>query len=526
MSLILRPYQIEAIHNVYRYFEVKTGNPLIVIPTAGGKSLVMATFVRAVLDQFPDQRILIVTHVRELIEQNFEELKALWPEAPAGIYSAGLKKRESDAQIVFAGIQSVHKKVNEIGHCDLVLIDEAHLIPQKADAMYQKFLDGLKAFNPLLKVIGFTATPFRLDSGMLHESKNAVFTDIAFEASIRELIEAGYLARIISKKTDTELDVSGVGIRGGEFIAAELEKAVDQDDINQAVVNEICKKATDRKSLLVFCSGVDHAYHVRDVLRQHGIQTETIVGSTPTKERDQIIQDFREGKIRCLTNANVLTTGFNVPGVDLIALLRPTKSAGLYIQIVGRGCRVADKKENCLVLDFAGNIARHGPIDAIRIKRHKNDKKGEGPPSKVCPSCKSYIPAAAATCPDCGHQFPPPKIELYARPSELNILSSNDPIWIDVSNVTYNRHQKPGKPPSLKVDYRCGLITHTEWVCFEHDGYAAKKAKQWWARRAPSIPAPKTITQALSLVTKLKKPSQIAIKPNGKYVEIVSTKFA
>jgi len=211
MQLTLRNYQSAAIQAIYDYYERAKGDVCIVIPTAGGKSLVMASFVEGVLKAWPDQRILIVTHVRELIEQNHAELKRLWPEAPAGIYSAGLKQRDIAARILFAGIQSIHRRLAEVGHCDLVLIDEAHLIPRASNTMYRRFLDGLKRQNPLLKVIGFTATPFRLDSGRLHEGKDAIFTDIAFEVSVRELIDAGYLAPLVSKRMATQLDVSGVG---------------------------------------------------------------------------------------------------------------------------------------------------------------------------------------------------------------------------------------------------------------------------------------------------------------------------
>jgi DNA repair protein RadD len=159
----------------------------------------MARFIEGVLKAFPDQRILIVTHVRELIEQNHAELMRLWPEAPAGIYSAGLKQRNLTARILFAGIQSIHRRVYDVQQCDLVLIDEAHLIPRSSNTMYRRFLDGLKRINPLLKVIGFTATPYRLDSGLLHEGDGAIFTDIAFEVSVRDLIDQGYLSRLVSK---------------------------------------------------------------------------------------------------------------------------------------------------------------------------------------------------------------------------------------------------------------------------------------------------------------------------------------
>ena len=524
MSLSLRPYQSAAIDAIYSYYEEHTGNCLLSIPTAGGKSLVMSRFVEGVLKAHPDQRILIVTHVRELIEQNHGELIRLWPEAPAGIYSAGLKRREIRAQILFAGIQSIHKRVYDVQQCDLVLIDEAHLIPRSSNTMYRKFLDGLKRLNPLLKVIGLTATPYRLDSGLLHQGEGAIFTDIAYEVSVRELIDAGYLSALISKRMATELDVSGVGTRGGEFIAKDLEAAIDQDAITHSAVNEIFSYAANRKSWLIFCAGVDHAFHVRDAVRARGVTCETIVGDTPSAERDAIIMAFKAGQIRCLTNANVLTTGFNAPGVDLIAMLRPTKSAGLYVQIVGRGCRLAPGKTDCLVLDFAGNIARHGPIDAIKPKAPQSGEDGDAP-TKVCPECSSIVHAAVRHCPDCGHLFPPPEIKIDAKASHLDILSSGKPEWLPVTRVSYARHDKPGKPPSLRVDYWSGLSSHTEWVCIEHQGYARQKAASWWANRAPGLPLPTRVNDALAVSARLKCPSQIAVRPSGRFTEIVGARF-
>jgi superfamily II DNA or RNA helicase len=210
MTIQLRGYQRNAIDAIYSYFMTACGHPLVVVPTAGGKSLVMAAFIQEVLAQWPDERIIILTHVRELISQNFAELIRLWPEAPAGIYSAGLNRRDVQAPILFAGIQSVYRKAYAIQRADLVLVDEAHLIPRSANTTYRRFLGDLTRINPQLKIIGLTATPYRLDSGMLHTGGDALFDDIAFEVSVRELIDEGYLAPLISKQTTTQLDVSGV----------------------------------------------------------------------------------------------------------------------------------------------------------------------------------------------------------------------------------------------------------------------------------------------------------------------------
>lgn len=524
--LELRPYQQSAITAIYNYFEDHHGNPLVVIPTAGGKSLVMASFIDGVLKAWPDQRILIVTHVRELIAQNHAEMLGLWPEAPAGIYSAGLGRRDVEARILFAGIQSIHRRPAEIGHCDLILIDEAHLIPGKENTMYRRFLDRMKRINPKVKVIGLTATPYRLDSGMLHEGENALFSDIAYEVSVRDLIADGYLSPLVSKQPDTTLDVTGVGSRGGEFIASDLQKAVDKDVITSAAVEEIIAYGKDRKSWLAFCSGISHATHVAEEFRRRGISCATIFGDTPKDERDRIIADFKSGKIRALASMGVLTTGFNAPAVDLIAMLRPTKSAGLYVQMAGRGTRLAPDKQDCLVLDFAGNVKRHGPIDLVKPKR-PGSGDGEAP-VKVCPDCDSIVAAAALECPDCGFIFPARQVKVAPTASTLAVLSSGKPKrpeWLQVSDISYQRHNKPGGRPSLKVTYQCGLSWHSEWICLEHTGYPRTKAEIWWRERAPGIPVPRSVDAALALTNRLRRPSHISVRPSGNYTEITRARF-
>ena len=521
--LTLRPYQQAAIAAIYGYFQENKGNPIVILPTAAGKSLVAASFIEGVLKSWPDQRILIVTHVRELIAQNHAEMIGLWPEAPAGIYSAGLCKREARARILFAGIQSIHRRAAEIGHTDLVLIDEAHLIPGNSSTMYRRFLDGLARINPALKVIGLTATPYRLDSGMLHEGKNALFTDIAYEAPVRDLIDAGYLSPLVSKQPTTRLDVSKVGTRAGDFIQRDLAAAVDQEAITRAVVTEIIEHGRDRKSWLAFCSGVEHARHVAEEFARQGIICSTIFGDTPKDERDAIIVAFKRGEIRALASMGVLTTGFNAPAVDLIALLRPTKSAGLYVQMVGRGTRLAPGKENCLVLDFAGNVRRHGPIDLVRPKRPGEGGGGDAP-TKVCPKCESIIALSAAECPDCGYVFPPRAVKIAPTAATLPVLSPKVQ-WLPVHGVSYSRHDKLGGLPSLKVTYSCGLKSYSEWVCIEHPGYARQKAAEWWRKRAPGCPVPLTVDQAIAEAARLARPSAISVRPSGRYVEVSGHRF-
>nr|WP_203072195.1 DEAD/DEAH box helicase [Roseomonas ponticola] len=527
MRIHLRPYQSTAVDAVFTYFERATGNPLVVLPTGTGKSVVLAALTQRAITMWPDTRILTVTHQRELIQQNFMALVRAWPEAPAGIYSAGLSRRDIHAQILFAGIQSIHRHAYQVQRCDLVLIDEAHLLGRGDSGMYRAFLKQLNEINAgLLKVVGFTATPYRLDSGLLHEGKDRLFTDIAYEVPVLDMIQQGYLSPVIPKRTETQLDVGGVGSRGGEFIAKDLEAAVDRHEVTQAAVTEIVQHGEGRGSWLVFCSGVAHARHVRDAIREHGVSCETVTGDTPAPERDGILAAFKAGRLRCVTNANVLTTGFDAPGTDLIALLRPTKSVGLYVQMVGRGTRLAEGKDDCLVLDFAGNTARHGPIDMVDGRKKEPAGDGEAP-IKVCPECQTINHASARHCIECDYEFPPPVVKVAAQAASNALLSTQiQASWCDVTGVTYALHEKPGKPPSLRVTYECGLARHSEWVCFEHTGFPREKAVSWWRRRAPQLPPPFTVDEALQQRDVLRQPSAIQVRPVGQYTEITAVRFA
>ena len=527
MTLSLRPYQRAAIEALYDYFAASVGNPLIVMPTGTGKSVVIAGFTREAIAAYGDTRVLILTHVKELIQQNFMALLRAWPEAPAGIYSAGLSRRDIHAQILFAGIQSIHRHARQVQRCDLVLIDEAHLLGRGDSGMYRSFLTQLNEINAgLLKVVGFTATPYRLDSGMLHEGKDRLFTDIAFQVPVLDMIQQGYLCPVVPKQTTTQLDVGGVGTRGGEFIAKDLEAAVDRDEVTRAAVAEIVQHGEGRGSWLVFCSGVAHARHVRDAIREHGVSCETVTGDTPGPERDAILAAFKAGRLRCVTNANVLTTGFDAPGVDLIALLRPTKSVGLYVQMVGRGTRLAEGKDDCLVLDFAGNTARHGPIDTVDGRKKEKSEEPDEAPIKVCPECQTINHASVRRCIECDHEFPPPVVKVAPQAASNALLSTQvQATWSDVTGISYARHEKPGKPASLRVTYECGLARHSEWVCFEHTGFPRDKAVGWWRRRAGNLPPPGTVDEALQQVDQLRRPIAIQVRPAGQYTEIAAARF-
>lgn len=531
MTLQLRPYQQESIDALFDYWAAGKGNGLLVLPTGAGKSLVLAELSRRLLKDYPTLRIGIVTHVRELIQQNYLELIKLWPQAPAGIYSAGIGRRDTRAQILFCGIQSVWNKTDLLGGFDILLVDEAHLIPANTATSYGRFISRLKDDTPDLRVVGLTATPFRLDSGRLDRGEGRMFDDIVYEANVADLIEQGYLSPLISKATAQQLDVSAVPKRGDEYVPGALEIAVDKDWITRAAVDEMARFGADRRAWLAFCAGVKHSEHVRDAVRAAGFTCETVTGETPKGDRDQIIRRFREGQIRCLTSVGVLGTGFNVPHVDMIALLRPTQSAGLYLQQVGRALRKAPGKENALILDFAGLVKKHGPIDTVTMNSASKikDKDAEARVlAKECPNCASLVALNASNCPTCSFTWPlkdePPKHEATADAVSA-IISKGAPAWIEVDDVRFYVHRKDGSPDSVRVEYYCGPSIHKEWLGFQHVGFMRQKAERFWSACA-TTPIPRTTDDALSRTNELRLPAAIQIRPDGKFFSVVGRRFA
>ncbi len=520
----LRDYQTAALRALSSRWEHQRGKHLLVVaPTGSGKSLMIASLISEIVKE--GGRVLVLCHRQELIEQDTKALLDL-AGIRCGIYSAGLGIRDMGERVTVAGIQSIGKKAFLFDPWDVVIVDEAHLIPRKSETLYKKFLDQAQMANPKLKIVGFTATPYRLDSGYLHEGKGAIFDDIAYDIGISELIKEGWLSPVISKGGIEKIDVSGVHLRGVEYIPEELAHAAEDEVMVKKAVEEIVTLGQDRKGWIVFCSSVKHAQMVEEAFLLKGIQVQTITGETPSKDREKWLDHYKGEKLRCLVNVNVLTTGFDAPHTDLIALLRPTKSAGLYIQMVGRGCRVAPGKADCLVLDYAGCVMEHGPIDQVRIR--KKGEGGEEAPAKECPKCQMLLHISAKECPECGYIFPERKIAAHDESAYEGAVLSDQirSEEIKVDGVRYYLHQKAGKPDSIRVEYRCGLMTYREWLCPAHSGLPRGKFVIRWNKIGNGNP-PGNAQEFLDRRPEIGTPDKITIRqvPGSKFIEVVNVLF-
>jgi DNA repair protein RadD len=524
---MLRDYQQRTIDQLYAWFEDgNAGNPCLVLPTGSGKSHIIAALCKDAIQQWPDTTILMLTHVKELIEQNAEKMRQHWPGAPLGIYSASIGKRQLGEPITFAGIQSVRNKAKELGHIDIVIIDECHLVNHKDEGGYRALLGALQAINSSIRVIGLTATPYRLGHGFITD-KPALFDALIEPVSIEELVFKGYLSTLRSKLTKARLSVDGVHKRGGEYIEAELQAAVDTDDNNYSVVREVIKFGADRKSWLFFCAGVQHAQHVRDVLQEFGISAACVTGDTPKAERAQILSDYKAGRIRALTNANVLTTGFDAPCIDLIAMLRPTMSASLYVQMAGRGMRIKSHTDHCLVLDFAGVVETHGPITAVQPPKKGGDGNGEAP-VKVCDNCGELCAISVSLCPACGHPFPAPvKKEMVLRNDDIMGLEGSD---LEITGWTWRKHTSKASGKSMLAVTYYGSLSDapiTEYLPIAHDGYASQRAVQLlltMANNAGIAPGKlniATIEEMAAAMNESMPPKFIEFKRDGKFFRVI-----
>lgn len=535
MSIVPYDYQEKAVNSVYEYWKTHNnqGNLILSMPVGSGKSLTIAVLIRSIMDKFGNRgigKILMITSVKELIEQNYQALLSYWNNAPVGIYSASLKQKNISLPIIYCGIQSVGLKAELFGKVSVIVIDECHMISPKQTTYYRRFIDDLKKVNPKLKVIGFTGTPYRLDCGLL--INNGLFDDECFSMcnidGFKLLMDRGVLCDCVPKSPNFKIDTSKLHLRGGEFINEELDFTVNNDYVTNLALTETLQQAQDREHWLIFCVSVEHAKKVCDWLNQKGISCTSIDGGLDKNERERRINDYKKGVYRACTNVNVLTCGFNFPSIDCLVILRPSSSISLHVQMIGRGIRSAPNKKNCLVLDFAQNVQRLGCInDPIKPKdKTKNSTKGVGEaPVKVCPNCLTYNTTRAKVCCNCGYEFPQ-QSKLTEHASLHDIIKKHQVSEVqefNISNVEYVKIKTKTGEQVLVTYYSGTNKIAQDWINLNGTKQVSEIAKIWVDARNKTDKKPTNSQELLVLgkTNKLKKPKKIVIKKINGYNRII-----
>lgn len=513
----LRPYQIQAVSAAMYALECGQ-HPVIALPTGSGKSAVIA----ALCQSLPG-RILVVTHAQELVRQNAEECAKYDPTQDIGVFSAGLKKRETTQRILFAGVQSIWKRMDAIqasGDFTYVLIDEAHAVtPQTADA---KQCNAVLAACQGAQRVGLSATPFRLDDGPIYGEYPCWFNTIATTVGIRDLTPE-YLAPLRGILTAHDVDVSAVKTQHGDFATRDVARLVNKTDVVDAAIAEVRAVAARRKKILTFCVDIDHCTLVVERLMAHGETAAMVTAKTPLRERQRLLDAFHAGYMRFLVNCETLTTGFNVPDIDALWLLRPTQSKGLLIQMLGRGTRQAQGKHDCLVLDMAGNLERHIPLDEIvdtfetphRRKKTAERQRQEEEKQKQDAQEEEQHPYP--------HQV---------TASEIDPMAGSSPALTAVVIGWYFRVE-PSKNPKysgksiIKILYR---VAHeakwiTTFLCPEYSGWHRGQTEKWCTDHGgPVAISAQTLYHGTTL-RQYRMPARITFRKQGKYYTLLQEHY-
>ena len=501
-EIVLRYYQKESIDNTISDL-LKGKNPVIGLPTGSGKSIVLCGLAERIIDIDHNANVLVLSHVKEILEQNHSAIERYFYGMETGLYSAGLESK-TIKKITVASIQTAQNCPEKFSHFTHIIIDEAHRVGFDKQSGYRKLADKIDA-----QCIGLTATPFRMKGGYIYEGKDALFDCISIDLTTGErfarLIEEGYLSEIYSKKTVLTLSDRGIKTIGGEFNPKDLSKKFDRDNITEAAILETIHFGKNYHHWLCFAIDIKHAENISETFNRHGIKA--IAVHSKMDGRDKAIEDFKNGKYRVLVNVDILTTGFDFPAIDMIIMLRHTKSPIIHVQTTGRGLRPLyatdieydlneqtgrieaienSQKTHCLVLDFAGNTKRLGPINSVKVKKAGDRTRVGEMMTKDCPECQIENHLSAKVCCNCGHEFESKeKIQQTASEAEL-VKKKKDKKekenlygWAKVKKVEYRAYQKNGKNMALIVDYHCGLTKHSEYVFIEGRGFGKHKANNW-----------------------------------------------
>jgi DNA repair protein RadD len=501
-------------------------NSVVVLPTGSGKTPTLAKIIENFLEKHPNQTVVCISHVETILIQNYNTIADALGEEMVGIYSAGLGERESKKTITVAGIQSIYRKPELFKNLALIIIDECHLVNHENRGMYREFISNF----PFSPVLGLTATPYRTGHGFIHEGEDTLFQKIAYNGGsftiYNRLVDEGYLSKLVTLSTQTEFNVEGVGTVAGEFNGKELSAAIDRKEITESAVLEVIKYGKKYKKWLFFAIDIDHAEHIKEVLEANGIPC-CCVHSKMKEERLVELALFKKGIYRAIVNVDILTTGFDEPGIDLIAMMRPTLSLIIHVQTAGRGSRIAPDKDHCLFLDFAGNTERLGPINDVRPASKKKGKGTGNPITKKCPDCGCIHHPTVKVCDACGYEFKfTVKLQQQASTSAIVANNSARQKWCVVDNVTYSIHQKPGASDSLRVQYRCGMNTFSEWIAYGRNNYAGHMAKNWVKWRWPNgEKLPLSLHQLYRFTSILRVPKEILVDTSGRWAQVKDAKF-
>lgn len=533
----LRPYQSLAINKITD--GMKTDRYVLAqAATGAGKTIIFASLIRYFMENY-SMRIAIMAHREILVRQAFDKLMKVWPEGrdQVGIACASVGSVDLGRPVIIGSPQTLARRLNMIPEIHLVIIDECHRVPgPETKSQYRNFLLGVEDRYPSARILGVTATPYRLGHGYIYgdkcrEGERNWFPRLHTKISIEELQEQGYLCPLRAYQAeDISGDLTGISTSKGEFNSRDLSMCMSKTVHLSSAVNAYKQYGEGREHVVAFCVTIEHAEKLCAAFVLSGIPAAVVHSEMPKNERHEALEDFEAGRVRVICNVGVLTEGWDCTCVDCILFCRPTMSPALYVQMVGRGLRTHPGKSDCLLLDLSGNCLRHGDVNDPVVKIGKAEAPQET--VKECERCHAIIPIRAKKCPACG--FEPAEEE----PKEKEPLQEHENValrrvlWGDQrADVLYWKcepYVSRAGNRVMRMTINCRLeqasLPSVVNCFFDVEGaasdYGQKKFQETW-KKLTRHPVPLTVDEAVMRSSEMHVPSQITLKQNKQYLNVV-----
>lgn len=529
MPLILRDYQEDVVDKIARYIgKNPLKSPLADVPTGGGKSAISARLIQRMLGA--NKPVLYLTMTGKLVSQTHRHIFELDPAlaSDCSIACAKLGKNEYHGKAILGTIQTVYKNLDKLFGIAYIIVDEAHQIPRDPKSMYGKLFAALN-----VPIIHLSGSPWRTDSGLLHEGPGATANDLVARITMDTLRKDGWTVRYQYRRGPVEIDVSKVKVVRGEFSQREMEDIAMDMALCSAIARDIkAQFDAGRRSCIAFCVSIDHARMLADHIERTGL-TAVAAASDDPEAADQGIEDYLAQRVQVLCNVGMATTGLDAPHCDFIAWCRATMSGGLLTQGTGRGSRpdwqdgvnpnlltaqerialiAAGPKPDCLVRDYGGNFDRHGVVEDIAKGVGSNVVKQKFRKVRDCPKCEEIVSRTAEKCPGCGEM-----LISHARALQQSQKASLDldlGAWLDVEDFTVSVYARAGKRDALRIAYRTSdQKTYPLFIFFELDHHRAKMERRWFACGGQK-PFPSSAGSAMNRAERgeIRKPFKVEIK--------------
>ena len=538
----LRPYQQEAESIILNRMKTQD-NLLLQAATGAGKTIIFSDIIKQCRTMYPKMHIGVLAHREQLIRQARDKLLRVWPEGEQeiGIACSSVQNvAELNKPVIIGSPQTLINRIGNLPPIHFLMVDECHRIPPKnIDSQYNKLIERLRQYYPTMRLLGVTATPYRLQTGYIYgkkckEGTENWFENLDYQISIKTLIDQGFLVGYEIKAQDSP-DLSGVKLVGREFNEHQLEQVMIRELHLQSAAHAIRDYAADRQSIVVFCVTIKHAEKLCELFLREGIDATCVHTKLPHDERMERLARFDRGDVRVICNVDVLTEGWDCTRVDCMLLCRPTMSTAKYVQMIGRGLRLHDSKTDCLILDLSGNNERHGdPNDPNVVVPRKTGKTSEPTEHGIflCPECGMPISPGSVQCEHCGAYL----INIINTPLDLKTVISSKTssrftkeellkrgTIVDILDASVQAYtSKRNGNNMVRVSLKCKLVdggnipitVYEYWDIEGNNSYGRVKAQQQWLMLSGGEVPPITIQDAVARSGELTFPKQAKVQYN------------